>query len=116
MSTSYDPGMVGNTVNQNVVNIQQSMNHYVNRINHLEENSNEIYSTSNNNPYEQNNNPINYRYYGPNISGYKELPNIYDGYYQDINQLQLTENTLYISGIIVCTSLIIVGVMLGSSK
>ena len=89
---------------------------YITNRNNLINNSKEVHFMTNNHPYEKNVNKVNYRYSGPYVSGYKELPNVYDGYYTDINKLQLVENTLYISGVIVCSTLIIVGVMLASNK
>lgn len=92
-----------------------NINKYQKKFNDLSNNSGEIYQSSNTNIYDNKNN-INYRFTGPNVIGYRELPTVYDGYAYDINQWQITQNTIYITGIILCSSLLIVGVMLGSSR
>lgn len=89
---------------------------YQNKFNELQSKSKEITQTSNTNMYSSNNQNINYRFDGPNLTGYRELPTVYDGYAYDLNQWQITQNTLYITGVILCSSLLIVGIMLGSSK
>lgn len=91
--------------------------YYQNKFTELQNKSNEITRTTNTNMYTSNNNQnINYRFTGPNVVGYRELPNVYDGYADDLNQWQITQNTIYITGVILCSSLLIIGVMLGSSK
>lgn len=111
---SFDPKNVGNKVNKNVNDIQKAMDRYQSKQNYLNQNSDEIYYSTNTVPHLKNINKINYRYSGSKITGYKELPNIYDGYYKDINQMQLAENTIYVSGVIVCTSLLIAGIVLAT--
>lgn len=89
--------------------------YYQNKFTELQGKSNEITQTTN--MYSSNNNQNNnYRFTGRNVVGYRELPNVYDGYAYDLNQWQITQNTIYITGVILCSSLLIVGVMLGSSK
>jgi len=104
------------SVNKNYNIIHNNLGDHKNKITELQQNSMEVYHTTNNNPYSGYRDNYNYRYIGPNVSGYRELPTVYDGYAYDVNQLQITQNTLYITGVIVCTSLLIVGVMIGSSK
>lgn len=90
-------------------------NQYFDKRKKLATQSNEIRNTTNTKPYNRNPNPKNYRYIGPYVNGYKEIPNVYDGFERDIYQLQVTQNSMYITGIIACTSLILAGVILGSS-
>jgi hypothetical protein len=91
--------------------------YYENKFTELQGKSNEITQTTNTNMHSYDNNQnINYRFTGPNVVGYRELPNVYDGYAYDLNQLQITQNTIYITGLILCSSLLIVGVMIGSSR
>jgi hypothetical protein len=91
-----------------------NLGYYQTKFNELQSKSNEIHHTTNTNSYSTNNN--NYRYTGPNVIGYRDLPTVYDGYAHDINEWQITQNTIYITGVILCSSLLIVGIMLGSSK
>lgn len=91
--------------------------YYQNKFKELQGKSKEITQTTNTNMYSSNvNNNMNYRFTGPNIVGYRDLPTVYDGYAYDLNQWQITQNTIYISGIVLCSSLLIIGIMLGSSK
>jgi hypothetical protein len=114
MSTEPQPSKLTNYsdgVSYNLGNMKKYQTNYSD----LSNNSVEIHQTSNTNIYDNNNN-INYRFTGPNVIGYRELPTVYDGYAYDINQWQITQNTIYITGVILCSSLLIVGVMLGSSR
>ena len=43
-------------------------------------------------------------------------PNVYDGLMYDSNQFQLYDNTLYIAGVVVCTTLLLTGITLVSFK
>jgi hypothetical protein len=112
---------MGTNQNQNYLNdISQNLagvGYYENKFKELQGKSNEITRSTNTNMYSTNNNQnINYRFTGPHVVGYRELPTVYDGYAYDLNQWQITQNTIYITGVILCSSLLIVGVMLGSSK
>jgi hypothetical protein len=107
--------------NQNYLNdISQNLasyGYYENKFNELKDRSVELTNSTNTNMYStKNNQNINYRFTGPHVVGYRELPTVYDGYAYDLNQWQITQNTIYITGVILCSSLLIVGVMLGSSK
>lgn len=94
-----------------------NLGYYQKKFTELQSKSNETYNTTNTNIYSSNNhNSNNYRFTGPNVTGYRELPTIYDGYAYDVNEWQITQNTIYITGVILCSSLLIVGIMLGSSK
>jgi len=69
---------------------------------------------------------MDYQYTGPGISGYYpernydvhtgRLPSVYDGLMYDSNMYQIYDSTFYVAGIVVCTTLLITGVIVASGK
>lgn len=66
------------------------------------------------------------QYTGPGLSGYYpqmnydanngRLPSVYDGLLYDSSMYQLYDSTFYVAGIVACTTLLITGVIIASSK
>ena len=65
-------------------------------------------------------------YTGPGLSGYYpernydvhtgRLPSVYDGLLYDSSMYQIYDSTFYVAGIVVCTTLLITGVIIASEK
>jgi hypothetical protein len=65
-------------------------------------------------------------YAGPGLSGYNpelnydandgRLPSVYDGLMYDSSMYQIYDSTFYVAGIVVCTTLLITGVIVASGK
>jgi hypothetical protein len=66
------------------------------------------------------------KYTGPGISGYYpelnydvhngRLPSVYDGLLYDSSMYQIYDSTFYVAGIVVCTTLLITGIIIASER